>query len=119
MNTRRTKTIWNNVTSGAAGASSAVALGGATNATLFVEVSGATDISIEVSPGTAGAGINDFDASMKWYPLFEDDLSAAQKLTFAGAGKAAIDISPVASEYIRFVSSNNVTVSAFVDYIQA
>lgn len=118
MQVRRTKTIWGGVQTGAAGASKEVALGAATNVTLFVQVNGATDISIEVSPGSAGAGINDFSASMVWYPLWEDDLSAAQKLTFAGLGKAAVDLSPIGAEYIRFVSSNDVLASAFVDFIQ-
>jgi hypothetical protein len=117
---RRQKTIWSNESTGAAGASDPVSMGSATNAVLFVQVSAATDISIEVSPGTGGSGINDFDSGTAvWYPLWEDDLSAASKITFGAAGKGAFQLSQIASEYIRLVSTNNITASAFVNYIAA
>ncbi len=117
---RRQKQIWNNTDTGAAGRSQVVRMGSATNAVLFVEVDGATDISIEVHPGTGGSGVNDFDPNTAtWYPLWENDLSAAQKITFAGAGKGAFVLSQIAAEFITLVSSNDVTATAYVNYLAA
>ncbi len=117
---RRQQTLWSAAATGAAGRSSVVKMGSATNAVLFVSVDGATDITIEVSPGTGGPGINDFNSGTAvWYPLYEQDLSAAQKITFAGAGKGAFYLPQIAAEYISLVSSNNVNASAYVNYIAA
>lgn len=122
---RRQQTLWGTFPSttaatGAAGRSSVVRMGSATNAVLFIKVDGATDITVEVSPGGQGPGINDFNAGTAvWFSLWGQDLSAAQKITFAGAGAAAISLPQVAAEYISLVSSNNVNATAFVNYIAA
>lgn len=117
-NIRRRSALWSNASTGAAGTSTAASIGAAVNVTLFIQVDGATTITIEASPGTGGAGRNDdISSSANWYPLFKDDFAAGFSFAFAGAGKAALDLSPLAAEHIRLVSSNNVTATAYADAI--
>lgn len=116
-NLRRKAVIWNNVQTGVAGASAGAVVGAATNVTIFMQVNGATTITVEVGPGGSGAGRNDITGTDVWYPLFKDDFSAGFSFVFAGAGKAALDLSPLAAEHVRIVSSNDVLASAFVDSI--
>jgi hypothetical protein len=111
---RRRATLWNGVQTGAAGASARANFGAATNVTLFIEVNGATTITIEASPGSIAPGRNDDGSpATAWFALFKDDFTAPFSFVFAGAGEAALDLSPFAAESIRLVSSNDVLATAF------
>ncbi len=122
-NLRSRQILWNGATTGAGGESSIANMNGMKYATIFIEVSAATTISLEVSPGLVGAtntpntpGRNEVAGltDANFYPLYEDDMSAPVAITFAGAGKAAIDLSPAAYPYFRVASTNSVTATVVV-----
>lgn len=126
---RTRQILWNAATTGATGKSGVANLNGFKYATVFIKVNGATTVTFEVSPGVVAAsnpeltnragrnevaGLVDAD----FYAFYEDDMSAQVSVTFAGAGSAAFDLSPVAYPFFRLVSSNSVTATAVVTGIQ-
>jgi hypothetical protein len=114
---RRVATLWNATAVGAAGKSASANIGGATYATLFVDVNAATNITVEVAPGTSGAGRNEVSGITTWYPLQKADGSGILTLTFAGSGQQALNLGAIGAEHVRLSSSGAATINAFIDSI--
>jgi hypothetical protein len=108
--------FWDNVATGAGGASAIVDVGRSVEQiVLFVTVGGATTISVEVAhPGDQTAeGIfpEGADGSSVWHPFkYANDAVIAH--VFAGSGSVAIALPDVPFQHIRLKSTNNVTATA-------
>lgn len=123
---RRVNQIWGTLdaagapvvaATGAGGKSNWATVGAAEGVTIFISVSGATTIGIEASAGSASPARNDIAAGTIGYPVFKQDGSGALQFVFAGAGTAALNLSPFAPEHVRLSSTNNINAYAFVDAI--
>lgn len=109
--------LWNNASTGANGKTKAGVVGAQTHCALFVQVGAATTIGIEVAPGNGTAGLNSLPVDADFYPLYKRDGSGALTITFGAAGKAAIDLSPLAAQFVRLTSTNDVTATAYMDVV--
>lgn len=114
---RGVQVIWDNESTGAAGASSYAVVGAQTNVAVHIEVSGATTIGFEAAPSNGSVGFNTLPDNDDAHVFYKRDGSGALTITFAGAGKATIDLSPFTPKFLRLTSSNSVTATAVVEVV--
>jgi hypothetical protein len=109
----RATAFWNNAATGANGVSNAANLGRAgANVLLFITVSAATTITVEVGhigDASSEGVLPEGDAST-WFPLYylNDQIS----IVFAAAGSRAVILPDVATQNMRLRSTNAVTATA-------
>ena len=116
---RGVQIVWDNESTGVNGASTFAVVGAQTNVAVHVAVSGATTIKIESAysperqPGRNYQPDGD-DAHVYCTP---QSPVAQVQYVFAGAGKASIELSPFTPNFIRLVSTNDVTATAAVEVV--
>ncbi len=107
--------FWNNATTGAGTASTAVEISRSTeHIVIYVTVSGANTITVEVTPttGTNAEGVW-AESGTVWYQLVNPGTTATPvQHVFAGAGSAAIQIPDFVAKAVRLKSSASVTATA-------
>lgn len=114
---RGVQKIWDDESTGAGGESSFAVIGAQTNAAVHVQVSGATTIGFEAAPSDGSVGFNTLPDDSDAHLFYKRDGSGPLTITFAGAGKATIDLSPFTPKFVRLTSSNNVTATAVVEVV--
>lgn len=115
---RGVQTVWDNESTGAGGESDYAVIGAQTGVAVHVEVSGATTIGFECAYSPTGSvGFNALPDDSDAHVYYKRDGSGALTMTFAGAGKATIDLSPFTPKFVRVTSTNNVTATAVVEVI--
>jgi len=112
--------IWSAEATGIGGASTYAVVGAQTNVAVHVTVSGATTISVQAAfSANRSAGRNYDPGDTDAHPFYSNASSVLVPLefVFSGAGKASFDVSPYTPNFLRLVSSNDVTATAVVEVV--